>query len=98
MSYRGLINVPETGFYTFYLTSDDGSRLNIAGKTIAELNVRSDLDPWMAEGDIALEAGFHPIEIEYFQFKKRNRLELKYKINGGELQSVSSKMLYHASE
>lgn len=98
LSYRGLINVPETGFYTFYLTSDDGSRLNIAGKTIAELNVRSDLDPWMAEGDIALEAGFHPIEIEYFQFKKRNRLELKYKINGGELQSVSSKMLYHASE
>ena len=62
---------------------------------IAELNVLSDLDPWMAEGNIALDKGFYPIEIDYFQFRKRSRLELKYKNNNGTQKKVSSDMFFN---
>ena len=86
IQYKGYIKIPEKGLYTFYLTSDDGSRLKISGKTIAELNVRSDLDPWMAEGIVALDKGLYPIDIDYFQYRKRSRLDLEYKLNNGDVK------------
>lgn len=97
LQFKGYIKIPETGLYTFYLTSDDGSRMKINNKIITELNVRSELDPWMSEGNIALEKGFHPIEIDYFQYKKRSRLDLKYKVNGGNEITVDSSMFFHKS-
>ena len=39
LKYRGFIKIPEKGLYTFYLTSDDGSRLKIGDTVVAELNV-----------------------------------------------------------
>ena len=81
--------------YTFYLTSDDGSRLKILGKTIAELNVRSDLDPWMAEGIVALDKGLYPIDIDYFQYRKRSRLDLEYKLNNGDVKEVTPSMFFY---
>ena len=95
LKYRGFIKIPEKGLYTFYLTSDDGSRLKIGDTVVAELNVLSDLDPWMSEGNIALDKGFYPIEIDYFQYRKRSRLELKYKNNNGTQKKVSSDMFFH---
>jgi hexosaminidase len=95
LKYRGFIKIPEKGLYTFYLTSDDGSRLKIGDTVVAELNVLSDLDPWMSEGNIALNKGFYPIEIDYFQYRKRSRLELKYKNNSGTQKKVSSDMFFH---
>ena len=94
MQYNGYIKIPKKGLYTFYLTSDDGSRLKISGKTIAELNVRSDLDPWMAEGIVALDKGLYPIDIDYFQYRKRSRLDLEYKLNNGDVKEVTPSMFF----
>jgi hypothetical protein len=49
----------------------------------------------MSEGNIALNKGFYPIEIDYFQYRKRSRLELKYKNNSGTQKKVSSDMFFH---
>ncbi len=96
--YSGYIRVPGRGLYTFITTSDDGSRLTIANQTITELNVLCDLDPWKAEGRIALEPGLHPITIEYFQLEKRCRLKLEYALNDGKKREVVPAMLFHGNK
>ncbi|MGZ5438968.1 MAG: PA14 domain-containing protein, partial [Candidatus Aminicenantales bacterium] len=65
LRFRGYIRAPRTGVYVFYLGSDDGSRLSVAGKEI----IVNDGTHGMAEerAEIALEAGWHPIEVDYFQ-------------------------------
>ena len=63
--FEGLLTVPETGVYRLTLSSDDGSRLWI-GK---ELVVDDDGVHGMraVTGAIALEAGTHPLRVEFFQ-------------------------------
>jgi hypothetical protein len=65
LRFTGYINVTKTGLYTFYTDSDDGSRLCVAGKEI----LNNDGVHGMNEvaGEIALDAGWHKIELTFFQ-------------------------------
>ena len=65
-AFTGTLKVPVDGEYTFYLDSDDGSRLSIDGKTVIEYdgihgagNERSTR--------VVLKAGRTPIRVDYFQ-------------------------------
>ena len=98
MQLMGYIKVPKTGFYTFNLKSDDGSRLTIAGKTIVELNILSDRDPWESKGSIPLEAGLHPIKVDYFQHKVNSSLEIKYALDGGEMHEVKLNQFFREAK
>ncbi len=77
LRFRGYVRAPRTGVYVFYLGSDDGSRLSVAGKQIID----NDGTHGMAEekAEIALEAGWHPIEIDYFQVDGDKGLELAWR-------------------
>jgi uncharacterized protein (DUF1800 family) len=63
--YRGYLQVGRDGWYDFFVGSDDGSRLLI-GDTLV---VDNDGQHSMREkvGSIGLEAGWHPIEVDFFQ-------------------------------
>jgi hypothetical protein len=63
--YSGYIKVPKDGIYTFYLKSNDGSRLYIHGDELIE----NDANHGAVEepGSIALKAGYHPIIVKYMQ-------------------------------
>lgn len=63
--FEGYVEVPELGAYRFFLTSDDGSALYIGD----ELVVDNDGTHGMTEawGVVALEAGLHPIRVEFFE-------------------------------
>ncbi len=63
--FDGLVEVPEKNLYTFFLESDDGSRLFVDDQLVLD----NDGLHRMTEksGDIALEAGFHRLRIEYFE-------------------------------
>jgi hexosaminidase len=65
LRFTGFIQIPKTDVYVFYVSSDDGTRLRIGGKDV----VLNDGLHGMIEihGEIALEAGWHPIELIYFQ-------------------------------
>jgi hypothetical protein len=65
LRFRGSIRVPRTGVYVFYLNSDDGSRLSVAGREI----IVNDGVHGLAEekAEIALAAGWHGFELVYFQ-------------------------------
>ena len=80
--FEGLLTVPETGVYRLTLSSDDGSRLWI-GK---ELVVDDDGVHGMraVTGAIALEAGTHPLRVEFFQ--RLGGLGLESRIEGPGLE------------
>jgi hexosaminidase len=65
LRFTGFIRIPHTDVYSFFTHSDDGSRLTIADQVVVD----NDGVHGMAEksGEIALGAGWHPIELVYFQ-------------------------------
>ena len=65
MRFRGAVRVPRTGVYLFYISSDDGSKLTVAGRDLVAIDGVHGMTEESAE--IALEAGWHPVEIVYFQ-------------------------------
>jgi subtilisin family serine protease len=63
--FEGWVTIPSTDWYTFYTTSDDGSRLLI-GSTVVVSNDGLH-GATEASGEIALKAGTHHIRVEYFE-------------------------------
>ena len=49
----------------------------------------------MAEGIVALDKGLYPIDIDYFQYRKRSRLDLEYKLNNGDVKEVTPSMFFY---
>ena len=74
--FSGLIDIPETGNWTFYLTTDDGSEMWIDGSSIIQ-NYGSH---GMREisGFRNLSAGNHEFKIEFFQGGGPHGLNLKW--------------------
>jgi hexosaminidase len=76
----GYVRVPESAVYTFHLTSDDGSELVIDGQVVVDNDGYHGLQE--EAGMVALEAGFHPITVRYFQARGGKALSLKAEIEG----------------
>ncbi len=79
MIFSGYLQVPETGVYQFSLTSNDGSKMTISGKTLLNDGLHAMDEKSM---DIALAKGWHPIEIQYFQAGGGDALKLEWKTKG----------------
>jgi len=61
----GFIRVPAKGIYTFYLSSDDGSRLSVGGRVLVDHDGPHSMS--VQAGQIALHKGWHALEVRYFQ-------------------------------
>ena len=64
--FSGSLIVPQAGNYTFYLDSDDGSRLTIDGKPLIEYDGIHGTGQ-EHQATVSLKAGRLPIKLEYFQ-------------------------------
>ncbi len=74
--FSGYINIPRDGVYTFYLNSDDGSRLSI-GNTAVVIN--DGIHPSLERsGQIGLRAGRHAIRVDYFENRGGVGLQVFY--------------------
>ena len=76
LRFRGMLQVPKTGQYTFFISSDDGSRLYIDGKQLID----NDGLHGMSEKNAALNltAGAHPIVATYFDNGGGDGLEVSW--------------------
>ena len=93
LQFRGYIKVPETGIYSFYLTSDDGSVLHIDGKTVVNNDgLHSAIE---RSGEIALQKGEHLFALDFIEGGGGYALRLKYSIQGGAPQDLPESMLEH---
>ncbi|MBD3421898.1 MAG: hypothetical protein GF398_17445 [Chitinivibrionales bacterium] len=81
----GYIDVPQTGYYTFYMHIDDGARLYLGPELIIHQSKRSDD---VSEGRIQLEAGKHPLFIEYYQAHGSRYLDMSYEGPGIDSTAV----------
>ena len=85
--FTGSISVPETAVYRFFLESFDGSMLLIDGKEIIENDgVHYEI---FKEGYAALEKGNHDIEVRYFDYVRRETLNLRMGTQDGEMFDIN---------
>ncbi len=86
LRYKGYINVPEEGVYTFYLTSDDGAVLRIANREV--VNNDGMHAPREKNGQVVLKKGLHPITIDFVEGGGGYTLKLQYSKEGNEPKNI----------
>lgn len=72
--YRGPISIPQNGSYTFYLASDDGSRLYVDDQLVVDHDGLH--PPREKSGSATLTAGPHQVRVEYFNRDGGQSLEV----------------------
>jgi hypothetical protein len=94
LRFRGFIEVPQEGVFGFYLTSDDGSRLFVSG----DLIIDNDGVHGAREraGYVALGAGLHAIELQFFQGGGGVELKLEYDGPGFDKHELPQDVLFHS--
>lgn len=93
VSWTGVIRIPKDGDYTFYLESDDGSRLFIDGKCIVDHGGTHEMTEMSAR--LALKAGDHEIKVEYFDAEEDAGCILSWKSDGWTKEVVPASAFFH---
>jgi putative heme-binding domain-containing protein len=91
LRFTGSIHVPKDGAWTFYTSSDDGSRLYLDGRLVV------DNDGWhgMTEksGTVDLKAGLHSIAVTYFDQGGDDGLVVSWQGPGVPKEKVPGRVL-----
>lgn len=93
VEWTGVLRVPKSGDYTFYLRSYDGSKLYIDEKLIVNHDGRHTVRETASE-TVALNAGDHALRVEYFQ-NGMTRCILSWKHGDSGRQVIPSTALWH---
>lgn len=91
LRFTGMIQIPKTGKYTFYIASDDGSRVYIDDKLL----INNDRLQGMTEQSAAIDlpAGAHPIVVTYFDNGGGDGLEVAWSGPGFGKQKIPADRL-----
>lgn len=94
--FIGYLQVPVTAVYSFSLTSDDGSRFCLGENLV--INHDGPHGPSAAYGQIALQKGYYPIYIGYFDSGGGNSLKLEFKTDSGEWSDIPPGYFFHEAQ
>lgn len=92
----GFVFVPVAGLYTFYVTSDDGSRLVVDGTRV--VHSPGSHGAFEKSGSVMLEAGWRPLELAYYENIGSAVLSLAWKGPGFPKQAIPAASLCHVPE
>jgi hexosaminidase len=90
--YTGFFKVPATGVYTWILNSDDGSRLFIGDTLLIDNDGLHGAIEKSAK--IALESGFHPIRVAFFQAGGGSAFDVRWSGPGFSARPVPAAALW----
>ncbi len=90
--FTGFINVPADDIYTFYLESDDGSRLIMDGNVLIENNGLHAMEE--KSGEIALAGGLHPVSVYFFQHGGGDGLNVSWHTQTSPKSPVTAESLF----
>jgi hypothetical protein len=93
LKFSGYIEIPMEDIYTFGVSSNDGSKLFIAGKLVVDND--GGHGATLIHGEIALKAGIHKINLEYFQAGGAKELQVFIKGGGIERKEIDKIVLTH---
>jgi hexosaminidase len=89
----GLLRVPRDTLYTLHLFSDDGAKVRVGGEVVVDHDGQHGESE--TQGQIALRAGSHPIEVVYFQVAGGAALRLELSASGSANRPVPREWLAH---
>ncbi|MCC6473479.1 MAG: Ig-like domain-containing protein, partial [Burkholderiales bacterium] len=90
--WTGSIRIDTAGTYTFYTTSDDGSRLTIDGVPV--VNNDGIHGTSEASGAISLSAGYHELKLEFFENAGGAYIGLSWMPPGGSKTLIPTGVLF----
>jgi hypothetical protein len=91
--WTGTIRIPAEGAYTFYLESDDGSRMFIDGKQVLDNGGAHAMEE--VAGSMNLTPGDHPLKVEFFEKDIDAGCIMRWKGPKIEKQIVPAGALFH---
>ena len=94
--FSGLIDIPETGNWTFYLNSDDGSELWIDGESAIQNYGSHGMREFSAS--LNLTSGYHDFRIEFFQGGGPHGLRFSWESNNVSKATIPSSAFYVADD
>ena len=91
LRFTGMISIPKAGKYTFFIASDDGSRIYLDDKLLVD----NDRLQGMTEksGTVQLTAGAHPIVVTYFDNGGGDGLEVAWSGPDFKKQKIAANQL-----
>ena len=91
--FTGYIKIPKDDLYTFYLTSNDGSKLYLND----ELAIDNDGAHGKREETVSLslKKGYHKLQLYYFQLGGGQDLRLEWSSNEITREEIPSAVLFH---
>jgi hypothetical protein len=92
--YTGYLRVPRAGVYTITARADDGAAFWVGDQTVF-WGVGQSPRTTESWGQIALQAGLHPITVGYFQAYGPMALALYIEGPGMPRQRIPASMLFH---
>jgi hypothetical protein len=93
LRFTGFIRVPEDGIYTFYIRSDDGSNLYINDIKVVDNDGTHTARE--KSGTIPLQAGLHPIRVEYFQGSEGQSLGVVWETPTSRKRRIPEDILFY---
>ena len=87
LEFNGYIDIKEDGIYTFFTSSDDGSRLYIGDQLIVDNDGIHGLIT--NSGKVALKKGKHQILVKYFEGNYGEELKIEVKNELGEINEIN---------
>ncbi len=93
-SFTGYVNIPADGQYTFYTSSDDGSRIYIGNTLVADNDGLHGTRE--KSGTIGLKAGKHAITVTFFQQGGGASLSVSYEGPSLTKTAIPASALYRA--
>jgi len=91
LHFSGYINVPKTGVYTFTQFCEDGALLTISGRKV--VGGHKGHPNYEERGDIALQAGWHPLELDFFEEAYHQQMIILYEGPGIDRQEIPADSL-----
>ena len=92
VQFEGLVKIDVAGDYTFFVKSNDGSRLTVAGQLVVDNDGRHGAIE--KQGSITLQPGVHPLELEYFQNGGSEALQVFWSGPGIDRELVPDNVLF----
>jgi alpha-L-fucosidase len=93
LEFSGFVRVPEDGIWTFHLSSDDGSRLEVQGRGVVDDDGLHGMQE--RKGELGLKQGLHPIRLQYFNAQGAGGLALEIEGSDGKRRPIPADWLVH---
>jgi hypothetical protein len=92
--FTGFLDIPKEGMYTFYLTSNDGSKFFLDNHLVIDHDGLHGATT--KNNSIPLRKGLHNLELHYFQQGGFSLLNLEWKIPSSNIkEKIPASQLYH---